>query len=113
MGSTLGLLRVVKTGRKAPLSTFRATENTRSRPIQLFSKQFLRLAQLLEELGDDDLLTSLVKCYTQAHNLAEYIQVSSDDAPQGKMNKISLSAGWLMESGDAVQPLLQGLIRKL
>ena len=79
----------------------------------VWDKASLRLAQLLEERGDDDLLTSLVKYYTQAHNLAEYIQVSSDDAPQGKMNKISLSAEWLMESGDTVQPLLQELIRKL
>src|SRR3712207_1634972 len=37
-----GLLRVGKTGRKAPFSPLCATKNTRSRPLQLFSKQFLR-----------------------------------------------------------------------
>jgi hypothetical protein len=78
----------------------------------VWDKANLRIAQLLEELGDDDLLTSLVKYYTQAHKLADFIQVGSG-APKATMTMISHHASYLMELSDDVQFRLQELVGKL
>jgi len=75
----------------------------------VWDKANLRLAQLLK---DDELLTGLVDYYTQAHDLARYIQVSTD-APQLTMNMINHHASYLIDSSDTVQPRLQELIRQL
>ena len=74
----------------------------------VWDKANLRLAHLLK---DDKLLTGLVDYYTQAHDLARYIQVSSD-APQLTINLISLNASYLIDSSNKVQPLLQKVISK-
>jgi hypothetical protein len=43
MGFTLGPHKAVKRGEKPPYCRFCATQNTRSRPVYLFSKQFLEV----------------------------------------------------------------------
>ena len=102
MGSTLGLLRVGKTGRKAPLSTLRATENTRSRPIQLFSKQFLRGDEVrfeprrLEALG-----TPVPQRFTQ-----DLLQGASFAYPLelsfGKVSSVELREDRLVLTGEVI-----------